>query len=75
MICLERLGCRFFYEGNEPPEKPKLPSTKSGNHMWGASAPEREGLRAFAKTLSRMNEGQRKLLLATAMWMARGKRK
>ncbi len=27
---------RFFYEGDEPPEKPKLSSTESAEPMWGA---------------------------------------
>jgi transcriptional regulator with XRE-family HTH domain len=64
---------RFFYEGDKPPQKPKLPSTQNDNHLWGATDKERNELRAFTKALSRMNDGQRKLLLATALWMARGK--
>lgn len=66
---------RFFYESDKPPEKPKLPRSAGENATWGGSESEQRELRAFAKALSRMNDGQRRLLLATAMWMARGKRK
>lgn len=65
---------RLFYEGDKPPEKPQLPATQSVE-SWGANAAEQRELRAFAKALSRMNDSQRKLLLTTAHWMAREKRK
>ena len=65
---------RFFYEGDKPPEKPKLPATQNGKDVWGATGKERTDLRAFAKALSRMNDKQRKLLLVTAAWMGRGRR-
>lgn len=66
---------RLFYEGNTPPEKPKLPVTQNDKDGWGASGKPQQELRAFAKALSRMNDRQHKLLLTTAMWMAREKRK
>ena len=66
---------RLFYEGDKPPEKPKLASSQSGDEAWGASGRERHELRAFAKALSRMNDNQRKLLFVTAAWMARGERR
>ena len=65
---------RFFYEGNRPPEKPKLATTQNESDRWGAAGEERDELRAFTKALSRMNDGQRKLLFGTALWMARGNR-
>jgi transcriptional regulator with XRE-family HTH domain len=65
---------RFFYEGKEPPERPKLPATQHGKDVWGATGKELTDLRAFAKAFSRMNDNQRKLLLVMAAWMARGKR-
>jgi transcriptional regulator with XRE-family HTH domain len=65
---------RLFYEGSKPPEKPKLPATENGKDVWGATGKERSDLRAFAKALSRMDDGQRKLLLVTAAWMAHRKR-
>lgn len=61
---------RFFYSGDEPPAKSKLP-----NPAWGAKGSEHDELRAFAKALSRLNDAQRKLLFATAERMAYGKRK
>lgn len=65
---------RFFYEGDNPPEKPKLPLSAGEDATWGAAQSERQGLRAFSKMLSRMNNSQRKLLLTTAHWMARRRR-
>jgi transcriptional regulator with XRE-family HTH domain len=64
---------RFFYEGDKPPERPKLPDLAGEKSAWGSSGSEQRGLRAFAKMLSRMNDSQRKLLLTTAQWMARRK--
>jgi transcriptional regulator with XRE-family HTH domain len=61
---------RLFYEGDEPPEKPKLPTTKP-EPEWGAKGNERHDLRGFAKALSRMDDRQRSLLLAIATRMAR----
>jgi transcriptional regulator with XRE-family HTH domain len=66
---------RLFYEGDKPPEKPTLPSARKRDHLWGATGKERDQLCAFAKMLSRMNDSQRRLLLTTAQWMARGQRK
>jgi transcriptional regulator with XRE-family HTH domain len=62
---------RFFYDGEESPEKPKLPSgTKFETAMWGTKGNERDELRKFAKALSRMNARRRKLLFGMAQWMA-----
>lgn len=72
---LEISTYRLFYEGDKPPEKPKLPSTGDRDDAWGASGTERHELRAFAKAFSRTDERGRKLLLTTAQWMARGKRR
>jgi transcriptional regulator with XRE-family HTH domain len=60
---------RLFYEGDEPPQKPKLPTTKLESE-WGAKANERHELRTFAKALSRMDDRQRRLLLTMAQRMA-----
>jgi transcriptional regulator with XRE-family HTH domain len=62
---------RFFYEGKEPPRKPKVSLTESGKPTWGARKNERRELSRFAKALSRMDDQQRKLLLAMATRMAR----
>jgi transcriptional regulator with XRE-family HTH domain len=61
---------RLFYEGDKPPQKPKLSSNKAAEPAWGAKENERHELSRFAKALSRMNEKQRKLLLAMALRMA-----
>lgn len=65
---------RLFYEGDKPPEAPKL-LAHNGNDMWGASGAERSELRLFARKLSKMSETQRKLLMATAQRMARDGRR
>jgi len=61
---------RLFYEGEEPPRKPKLPPAEGAEQMWGAKENERDELRKFAKALSRTNDRKRGLLLATAQRMA-----
>jgi transcriptional regulator with XRE-family HTH domain len=62
---------RIFYAGEEPPEKPDLPGAKYGEDMWGSKGSERDQLRKLVKSLSRLNERQRRLLLAMAQRMAR----
>jgi hypothetical protein len=42
--------------------------------MWGTKGSDRRELRTFAKSLARMDERQRKLLLDMAMRMARHNR-
>jgi hypothetical protein len=61
---------RFFYEGEEPPKKSKLPPDDKAEPLWGASGKEWSELRKFAKALSRMNDQRRRLLLAMAQRMA-----
>lgn len=63
---------RFFYDGDKPPETPRL-HTQTDSRDWGAKGQERNELRAFAKALSRLNDKQMRFLLATARIMARGK--
>lgn len=61
---------KFFYEGQEPPEKPQLPSMESDKDLWGARGKERRELATFARALSRMNDRQRRLLLTVALRLA-----
>ena len=61
---------RFFYEGDEPAPKLKLPTRVGNELVWGAKGNERQELRAFATALSRMDAGHRKLLLTVAKHMA-----
>jgi transcriptional regulator with XRE-family HTH domain len=63
---------RFFHDGEEPPEKPKLPADRA-KPMWGTSGREWPELRRLAKALGRMDERKRKLLLGLAQGMARRK--
>lgn len=58
---------RLFYEGNKPPELPKLPASKTSE--WGSSPKQATELRALAKLLSRMSRQDQRLLLATAQRM------
>jgi len=64
---------QLFYEGNKPPEKPKVQFSKSDSKNPAGSKSDQE-LRAFAKLLSRMDDNQRKPLFATAAVMARANR-
>lgn len=61
---------RLFYEGNNPPEKPKLPASANEGRTFGGTGKERQDLHAFAKALSRLSDQQRRLLLAMAARMA-----
>jgi transcriptional regulator with XRE-family HTH domain len=65
---------KLFYEGKEPPKKPKLPRAASAEPLWGASGKEWPELRRLAKALSRMDGHRRMLLLAMARRMARRNR-
>jgi transcriptional regulator with XRE-family HTH domain len=62
---------RLFYEGEEPPKKPKLPPAEKGEPFWGTSSKEWPELRRLAKALSRMKGSKRTLLLGLAQRMAR----
>jgi transcriptional regulator with XRE-family HTH domain len=61
---------RFFYDGEGPPEKPELPSARKADRLWGTGGKEWSELRRFAKALSRMDNRQRRLMLAMAQRMA-----
>ncbi|MGC2467100.1 MAG: helix-turn-helix transcriptional regulator [Candidatus Acidiferrum sp.] len=61
---------RFFYEGEEPPEKPKLPPAEKTEPLWGTRGNERRELRDLTKALSRMDDRGRKVLLGMAQGMA-----
>lgn len=61
---------RLFYEGEEPPKKPHLAVSQTSDYAWGAKGREQHELREFARAVSRMDDRQRKLLLALAQRMA-----
>ena len=64
---------RFFYEGDEPPKKPKLPPAKRAEPLWGTSGKTWPELRRLAMALHGMDERRRKLLFLLAQGMARRK--
>jgi transcriptional regulator with XRE-family HTH domain len=61
---------KLFYEGKELPKKPKLPSTEKAHSSWATSGEEWSILRKLAKTLRRMDERKRMLVLGMARRMA-----
>jgi transcriptional regulator with XRE-family HTH domain len=62
---------KFFYEGTEPPKKPKLPRAEGAEPLWGTNAKERPELRKLAKALSQMDGRKRTLLLGLSQRMER----
>jgi transcriptional regulator with XRE-family HTH domain len=62
---------QLFYDGEEPPELPNLPRRKSSDDIvWGSTGKEARFLARFRRILSRVDEGDRKLLLFMASKMA-----
>src|SRR5271165_3524269 len=64
---------RLFYEGEEPPKKPKLPPAEKTEPLWGTRGKEWSELRRLAKALSLMDGSKRMLLLGLAQRMAQGR--
>ncbi|MGO9641274.1 MAG: helix-turn-helix domain-containing protein [Candidatus Acidiferrales bacterium] len=65
---------KLFYEGEEPPKKPNLPSAEKVEPLWGTSSKEWPELRKFAKALGRMDKRHRKLLLEFGLRIASRKK-
>jgi len=61
---------KFFYDGEKPPKKPKLPPTKRAEQLWGSRDKEWSELCSLAKALSRMGDRLRMVLLGMAQRMA-----
>jgi len=62
---------QLFYDGEEPPELPNLPKRKSADDIaWGSTGKEARVLSRFRRLLSRIDEGDRRLLLYMAQKMA-----
>ena len=65
---------QLFYEGEEPPQLPKLPKRKtSSDIMWGSTGKEARLLVKFCHMCSHMAESDLKLLFSMAQKMARPK--
>jgi transcriptional regulator with XRE-family HTH domain len=61
---------KLFHDGKGPVEKPKLPEMKSAKSLWGTRGKEHRELRLFVAAMSKMNDRNRKLLIAMAKTMA-----
>jgi transcriptional regulator with XRE-family HTH domain len=62
---------QLFYDGEKPPELPALPKQEKGApHGFGADGKGARFLHRFRTLLSRMDEGDRSLLLGLAQKMA-----
>ncbi len=61
---------RLFYDGEEPPRKPKLALAEKTESLWGTSGKEWPELHRLAKALSRMDDRERMLLLGMAQRIA-----
>jgi transcriptional regulator with XRE-family HTH domain len=65
---------QLFYEGQEPPKLPNLPKRKSANDtVWGNSGKDARMLAMFCRLFSRMEEGDRGLVLFMAQKMTKRK--
>ncbi len=62
---------QLFYDGEEPPELPNLPKRKTSDEIaWGSSGKNARFLTKLRRLLSRVDEGDRRLLLYMAQKMA-----
>jgi transcriptional regulator with XRE-family HTH domain len=65
---------QLFYDGDEPPNAPRLLQPGIGEDLWGSAGKEARMLRRFCRALARMRERDRHLLFAAAHGMARRNR-
>ena len=62
---------QLFYDGEEPPELPNLPKRKTSDEIaWGSSGKQARFLTRFRRVLTRVDEGDRRLLMYMAQKMA-----
>ena len=62
---------QLFYDGDKPPEIPALPKQEKGaSGEWGSSGKRAQVWHRFHTLLSRMDQGDRNLLLFLAQKMA-----
>jgi transcriptional regulator with XRE-family HTH domain len=63
---------QLFYDGEEPPKLPNIPTRKNGaDGSWGSTGKDARTLDKFRRLLKRADESDRKLLLFMAQKMAR----
>src|ERR1700690_2460694 len=62
----------LFYDGEEPPPPPNIPKRRiAPNLTWGSSGRDGRYLMKFRQQLSKMDDGDRRLLLFMAQKMSR----
>jgi transcriptional regulator with XRE-family HTH domain len=65
---------RLFYDGEKPPKLPNLPNRKTeADLLWGSSGKDARVLTKLRRSMGRMAEPNRRLLLHMAQKMARTK--
>jgi len=63
---------QLFYDGEEPPQLPTLPRRRSADDIvWGSTGKDARFLNRFRRILSKVEEGDRKLIFFLAQKMAR----
>jgi len=63
---------QLFYDGEKPPALPLLPNRRAASDLdWGSSGKDARYLMKFRQQLSKMDEGDRRLLLFMAQKMSR----
>jgi transcriptional regulator with XRE-family HTH domain len=61
---------QLFYDGEEPPQLPNLPKRKTSDDIaWGSTGKEARFLNKLRRLLSKVDEGDRKLILYMAQKM------
>jgi transcriptional regulator with XRE-family HTH domain len=61
---------QLYYEGEEPPKLRTPPKGKTSRDLWGSSGEDADTLDRFRELFSRMDDEDRKFLLAMARQMA-----
>jgi transcriptional regulator with XRE-family HTH domain len=65
---------QLFYDGEEPPELPKLPRRRSSDDIvWGTAGKDARTLTRFRRLLGKIDDKDRKLLFFMAQKLARGR--
>jgi transcriptional regulator with XRE-family HTH domain len=61
---------QLFYDGDEPPNVPRLARSRTREDLWGNTQKDSRMLGQFCRALARMTERRRQHLLALAQRMA-----
>jgi len=65
---------QLFYDGEKPPELPKLPKRRSSDDIvWGSAGKEARMLTRFRRLLGKIDDHDRKLLFFMAQKLARSR--